>query len=112
MIYATSTQLMAHQRLMRRLPVRAVVCADEPEAVPERPGKHLAPTRTRGWSGPSSREDCMLSLMCSGMYYTARHLASLANMNERAFYTHVKRMVQRGQLVRSGVRHNFLYRKA
>lgn len=54
----------------------------------------------------------MLSLMCSGMYYTARHLASLANMNERAFYTHVKRMVQRGQLVRSGVRHNFLYRKA
>jgi hypothetical protein len=54
----------------------------------------------------------MLSLMCRGMYYTAKHLASIANMNERAFYTHVKRMVQRGQLVRSGVRHNFLYRKA
>jgi hypothetical protein len=53
----------------------------------------------------------MLSLMCRGMYYTAKHLASIANMNERAFYTHVKRMVQRGQLVRSGARHNFLYRK-
>jgi hypothetical protein len=112
MIYATSTQLMAHQRLMRRLPVRTVVYADEPEDVPEHTPRHLASTRTRGWSGPSSREDCMLSLMCSGMYYTARHLASLANMNERAFYTHVKRMVQRGQLVRSGDRHNFLYRKA
>jgi DNA-binding CsgD family transcriptional regulator len=57
-------------------------------------------------------EHRMLSLMCRGMHYSASSLAALANINERPFYTHVKRMVRRGQLVRSGTRHHFLYRKA
>ena len=112
MIYATPTQLMAHQRMMRRLPVRAVVCADEPEDVPDRPRRTRAPNRTPRWSGPSSMEHRMLSLMCRGMRYSASYLAALANINELAFYTHVKRMVKRGQLVRSGTRRHFLYRKA
>jgi DNA-binding CsgD family transcriptional regulator len=130
MIYATPTQLMVHQRLMRRLPVRAVVCADEPEDVPESapppPEARADPKkdeleRAELWKLPSGlnfiqkaeiREHRMLSLMCRGMYYSGRHLAALANMNEKTFYTHVKRMVQRGQLVRSGSRHHFLYRKA
>jgi hypothetical protein len=119
-----------HEHLMRRLPVRTVACADEAEKVEqelEEWAPHLCADQGEAqevdaaWSMPSGttflqraeiRERLMLSRMRPGVYYSAKHLAELAGVAEKSFYTHVLRMVRRGQLKRAGRRHHFRYRKA
>lgn len=97
--------LEVHTNLMRSLPVRTVICMDHDDEIEERPpapmgnGTHIGVAK-------------MFSKLKAGAWYSAKHLAALAGMNEKAFYTHVRRMVQRKQLVRTGNRHSFRYRKA
>ena len=95
-----------HTNLMRSLPVRTVICIDHDDDEIEESAP--APVRNGTHAGVAK----MMSRIKGGAWYSAKHLAALAGMNEKAFYTHVRRMVQRKQLVRAGSRHSFRYRKA
>lgn len=117
-------QLVAHNKLQQVLKVRTVRCYDyedetEPtplaeEPVVKRSNGNCALAKTERLSviqRAEISERRMLSKMRAGTWYSAKHLSALAGMQEKCFYTHVRRMVVRGQLVRSGTRHWFRYRK-
>jgi len=117
-------QISVHRRLMQELPVRTVRCDDYDwdveEQLPPEPMRRIgrAPTKVQvnsGYLSPIQRTEIgerrMLNLMRRGETYSAKHLAAMAGMNDKAFYTHVKRMVKRGQLVRSGTSRHFRYSK-
>jgi hypothetical protein len=119
MIYATPEQLTVHRQLMDRLPVRVVVCEDEPVEAAAAELEEVE--RAELWELPAGltfiqraeiRDRRMLTLMRPRVRYTAKRLAAMAGMSDKTFYTHVKRMVQRRQLVRLGTRRHFRYRKA
>ncbi len=96
--------LEVHRTLMRSLPVRTVRCEDQDDGEDDSPA--LAD------NSALEGEEQMLAKMKAGVWYSAKHLAALAGMREKFFYTHVRRMVSRKQLVRAGSRHSFRYRKA
>lgn len=126
MIYTTMRQLLAHERLLRQLTVRTVTGADAHEDLQQDAEDPTPQTyahqdeikRLERLEMPIGliqraeiRERRMLSIMRSGVWYRAKYLAVLAGIDEKTFYTYVRRMVLGGQLERSGRRHYFRYRK-
>lgn len=116
-------QAEVHRKLLSSLPVRTIVSPDDVQRDASRKRRAASAVRARAArmfaqrKAPSpieqarARDRLMLGRMRPGVWYSAKVLAAFSGMEDKAFFTHVRRMVKRGQLVRDGSRHSFRYRK-